>query len=333
MNSIRHILLQQSIEFVNVKNLEIVIDQIKQIKNKKNRFSPGTIIMAFMLYSQSSAACNLLRSFFILPHKRYLQHLSSNMDISPENNVNNEHYLYNISSTLTSREKVVILLIYEIDVTAKLDYRAKRVAGYALNSNELVKTILAFMICSAFGNFSEIVKLLPVYNITGEQMVPITYKVIDFIKKCGFELLCIVTDNHRVNRNMFSKLASNSISFPNPSQSDKTIFLSFDTVYIMKNIRNNWLNLKNLDKAFVFPNFYMNEVRISKFNDLRTVYDSEKHLIVKKAYKLNYKSLYPSNLERQKVYLVDNIFHHSTIASMKDFNYSDIAHFLEIIRN
>ena len=195
--------------------------------------------MAFMLYSQSSAAYNLLRSFFILPHKRYLQNVSSNMNISPKNNVKNKHYHYNISSTLTSRENVVIVLIAEIYVIAKLDYRAKRVAGYALNSNELAKTILAFMICSAFGNFSKIIKLLPVYNITGEQMVPITYKVIDFIHKCGFELLCIVTDNHRINRNMFSKLSSNGLSFPNPSQFDKTIFLSFDTVHIMKNIGNN----------------------------------------------------------------------------------------------
>lgn len=66
--------------------------------------------MAFSLYSQSSAAYNLLRNF-ILTHKRYLQYLSSNITITPDNGIKNENYLVNISSNLTTKEKVVILLI------------------------------------------------------------------------------------------------------------------------------------------------------------------------------------------------------------------------------
>lgn len=238
--------------------------------------------MAFSLYSQSSAAYNLLRNF-ILTHKRYLQYLSSNITITPDNGIKNENYLVNISSNLTTKEKVVILLIDQIYISSKLQYRSNRLAGYASNSNELAKTILAFMISSAFGKFSEIIKLLPVHNITRDEMVPITYRIIEFIQKCGFEIICIVTDNHRINRNMFNKLSNNSISFPNPSYINKIIFFSFDFVHIMKNIRNNWLNLKNLDKTFTFPDFYTNELRLAKFNDIRTVYNSEKHLIAKKA--------------------------------------------------
>ena len=61
-----------------------------------------------LIYSQSSTAYNLLRNFFILPHKRYLQYLSANMTITPDNDITNEHYLINISCNLTNREKVVI---------------------------------------------------------------------------------------------------------------------------------------------------------------------------------------------------------------------------------
>lgn len=256
------------------------------------------------------------------------------MDTSPQQDLSNKHYLSNMSTSLTIREKVVVLLIDEIYITSRLDYRSKNIIGVASNTNELAKTILAFMICSAFGNFSEIVKLLPVHNITGDEMKPITLSVIEFIQNCGFEVLCIITDNHRINRNLFKKLSSNGIQFPNPQYSDKKFFLSYDFVHVFKNIRNNWVNLKNFDKAFVFPDFVNNDnIKMARFKDLRDAYDSEKHLVVKKAYILNYKAMYPTNLEKQKVYLVDNIFHHSTIAAMRDFKYNETADFLEIIRN
>lgn len=68
-------------------------------------------------------------------------------------------------------------------------------------------------------------------------------------------------------------------------------------------MRNNWLNLKNLNKTFfynTFLDFDSKQLKLT-FNDLRIVYDYEKHLIIKKAYKLNYKSLYLNNFDRQEV--------------------------------
>jgi hypothetical protein len=66
---------------------------------------------------------------------------------------------------------------------------------------------------------------------------------------------------------------------------------------------------------------------------LRQLYNSEKQCLIKKGYKLSHKSLYPNNLERQKVGLVDNRFHHSTIAAVQDCReYEETAMFLEIIK-
>lgn len=113
----------------------------------------------------------------------------------------------------------MILLIDEIYIASKLQYRSNELVGYASNSNELAKTILAFIINSASGNFSEIIKLLPVFNITGDEMLPIVGEITLSIQNCGFEVICIVTNNHKINRNMFIKLSDNGISFPNPSQS------------------------------------------------------------------------------------------------------------------
>lgn len=255
------------------------------------------------------------------------------MDVSPIDKCTNERYLLNMSKSLKDTEKVVVLLIDEIYISSKLEYRDKAIVGSSINNDEIAKTVLAYMICSAFGSFQEIVKLLPVQNIKGTEMVPITLDIVKFVQQCGFEVICIVTDNHRINRTMFRQLSDDSMKFPNPDYPEQTIFLLYDFVHIFKNIRNNWTNLKNENKTFVFPDFEKDEMHFAKFSDLTFLYNKEKNSIVKKAYKLNYKSVNPTNLERQKVHLVDNIFHHSTIASAKDENLHDTAHFLEIIRN
>ncbi|XP_045482104.1 uncharacterized protein LOC123686148 [Harmonia axyridis] len=314
------------------KNLEILIDQLKQITLKKNRYSSSTIIMAFLIHTTSHSTYELLRGFFMLPNKRYLQRISSGLNVSPNNDIHNNNYISNIFSNLTPREKVVVLLIDEIYITPRLDYRSKNLIGYAANRDSLAKTVLAFMISSAFGNFHEIVKLVSVDSISGSEIIPFATCVIDQVQKCGFEILCIITDNCRINQTMFKKL-SNSNFIPNPSKTGKTIFLSYDFVHVMKNIRNNWFNLKNLDKTFVYPDFETGLIKYAKLSDVRKVYEAEKNSIIKKAYKLNFKTLFPNSFERQKVSLVDNLFHDTTIAALKDFGFNDTADFLQLIRN
>ena len=47
-------------------------------------------------------------------------------------------------------------------------------------------------------------------------MVPITKNVISLVQKNGFQVLDIITDNHRINRSLFTNLTNNLISFSNP---------------------------------------------------------------------------------------------------------------------
>ena len=78
----------------------------------------------------------------------------------------------------------------------------------------------------------------------------------------------------------------------------------FDSVHILKCIRNNWLNAKSLDKTFSFPDIDDHSlICYSSFNTLDKLYTLERGLTVKKAYMLNYKCLHPHSLERQNVKL------------------------------
>lgn len=54
------------------------------------------------------------------------------MDISPNKENNNKHYLINMSASLAETDKIVVLLIDEIYISARLDYRAKNIVGSGL---------------------------------------------------------------------------------------------------------------------------------------------------------------------------------------------------------
>lgn len=342
--SLKYLLLASNISnneenFNYTAHITLICDQLKQIVNSRIRYDSSTVIMAFQLYSQSPACYKLLRNFLILPHTRYLQFISSALDVSPDKDINSENYLSHICKNLSERERVVSLLCDEIYITQRLDYRSKKIVGTASNnSDELGKTALTFMISSCFGNTSEVVKILPVNNIKGTDLSSVAMQVITFVQKCGFTVLCLITDNHSINRTMFKKLANTGTSMTNPSDSTKTIFFMYDFVHLFKNIRNNWINLKNVDQTFVFPSFEQSceadVLNYAKFKHFRDVYEDEKNSTIKQAFKLNYKTIYPSNLERQKVYLVDNLFHRSTIACLKTKPECEgTVQFLEIIRH
>lgn len=150
-------------DFKHEKTLELVTDQVKLMMSSKITYCHQSIITAFVIYSHSSSTYEFLRQFFILPHKRYLQFISSKLSISPDSDDNTQHYLKIMAKNLNEREKVVNLMIDEIYVTSKLVYKAQKIDGMAENKpDELAKTIQSFMITSPFGHFKEMVRLCQV---------------------------------------------------------------------------------------------------------------------------------------------------------------------------
>lgn len=59
----------------------------------------------------------------------------------------------------------------EIYIKSGLNYKSSNLTGHAHNNaNSLATTVQTFMISSAFGHFTEIVKLLPVKTLCGEDL-------------------------------------------------------------------------------------------------------------------------------------------------------------------
>ena len=111
---------------------------------------------------------------------------------------------------------------------------------------------------------------------------------------------------------------------------DRPFFMIYDPVHIFKNIRNNWQGEKTQT-----INFQDNEGRIksASWADLIALYKTEEPFDLKNS-KLTKASVYPNNVEKQKVSLVNNVFCERTVAALKissvsNSSFLDTAEFLE----
>ncbi|XP_035232254.1 uncharacterized protein LOC118204042 [Stegodyphus dumicola] len=141
----------------------------------------------------------------------------------------------------------------------------------------------------------------------------------------------------------FSSPPQLSIVYQHPCNKSDPLFFIIDSVHIFKSIRNNWLNQKNCEQAFYYPDFDDFEklpLSTASFKSLKQLYEIESNSLVKYAYGLSLKSLNPSNLERQNVKLVNSIFNNYVIVALSTIgkennilNYASTASFIKLIYN
>jgi hypothetical protein len=154
-----------------------------------------------------------------------------------------------------------------------------------------------------------VVNLTPVKSISGFQLAEITKQVVFLLEQAGFKVLCVISDNNRINQNMFSILHQSAkddatLCFPTL---EHPVFYMFDTVHIIKCVRNNWINAKDTEETLITPIFgnYFETIDTNKenvakvkFTDLRTIYKNESSFLLKKAFRLNHKTVYPSSFTK-----------------------------------
>ena len=98
----------------------------------------------------------------------------------------------------------VALLLDETYVNGKIEYKKQSISGFAFNDpKEVARTVQTFMISSVFGPLKEVVRLLPSKNIDAPELLKVLTDVIVFIQNNGFKVICLVTDNNRINQRLF----------------------------------------------------------------------------------------------------------------------------------
>ena len=76
--------------------------------------------------------------------------------------------------------------------------------------NTLTAKIMVFMVRGLFINLTFPYASFPSSSLSGDQLVPLFYKAIMRLERCGFEVSCITLDGNSVNRKSF-KLVGNAL--------------------------------------------------------------------------------------------------------------------------
>lgn len=126
-----------------------------------------------------------------------------------------------------------------------------------------------------------------------------------------------------------------SIVYPHPLDKTRPLFYLFDSVHLLKCIRNNWLNSKP-DQIINYPDFNSGVEKSAAFQSIKTLHQLEHDKMLKVGFSLNLKALFPTNMERQNVSLALKVFNPFVVEALRQFGSKidkseDTATFIDII--
>ena len=280
----------------------------------------------------SKQAYTLLLEEFPLPSLSYLKSLSKG-GIDPLSGL-----LLLLENGSISADCVV--LIDEMYLQKGVQYHGGSLIG-ADDDGNFYSGIFVFMVVSLKESIPFVIKACPEFQISGSMISSHIEETLDTLYKASFNVRAIITDNHATNVSAFKILR---LKF---GEQDNEIYFTFmghrvynlyDSVHLLKNIRNNLLN----SKRFVFPPFdfiefddiiHVEAGEIS-WSLLHNVYEKDELLPanLKKAFKLSAQTLHPGN-NKQSVPLALNIFDETTSAAIISYfpNETAAAGFLRLI--
>ncbi|GBM85554.1 hypothetical protein AVEN_199751-1 [Araneus ventricosus] len=345
---------------INEESLTSVIAFIKEqsallIQNKHSRrYCTEMLLFCSLFYSMAPHAYKFVRKsgYILLPHPVTLRNICMPINICPKQN--ELHFLRYIKQKLQfigSADKTVILQIDEMHIKPYFDYKRGNISGLCFNSENAATSVVTFMISSILSSYKDVVHILPISKITADALHACIKQIVVGLDGIGFKVICVITDNNSVNQKAMSQFVSPShsypIVYPHPVDDKRPLFFMIDTVHLLKNIRNNWINQKNSNKYMFFLKFLETisekssedciknvednsdniidsvdniidgcnsksnnniDFNTASFKTLKLLYETEKNSIIKYGYNLSLKALEPSNLEKQNVKLVLKIF-------------------------
>ena len=310
------------LNYLKIKNENnaSILEELRELGFKKAPIYSSRIIRyALLLRYTSFQAYKLLQEEFPLPSLSLLNKISSG-GVDP----------VKAAKLLLDKElisKDVVLMVDEMYLQKSADYHSGDLVGCD-ESGVLYKGIVGFMIVGLKKSIPYIIKSIPEVKIEGEWLKDEILKAIETLHSIGFKVRCVVADNHSTNVSAYSKI-SNAYGFKKDdlyfiTQDGSKIYLFYDSVHLMKNVRNNLLN----NKRFIFPEFNFSgfyddivcesgEISWKLFHD---VYESDEKVQgnLRKAPKIKAKVLHPGS-NKQSVPLALAIFDETTSAAILSY--------------
>ena len=303
---------------------------IDMSKNKKNEYlsraiqllnSPkGTrvytvddLLLAFQWYAISRSLYVKLRQFLPLPSVTTLTRITS-----MAGNTSDKSLFSALFESLEDRSRYCILIIDEVYIKATVSYRGGQIYGYSVDCpGKIATTFLCIMVKCFFGSFKFLAKLLPCHALKADFQYQQVITLIQDLESFGAKVLGVISDNNRVNQaffRLFTPLTDDKAwMVQSPVEPSRPLFLLYDPVHIFKNLRNNWMTEKTQTLSFTSSE---GDTMEAKWSDLQELHAAESQTMTKLS-TVNKTSLNPSNIEKQKVSLVLNVFSNKTSVALK----------------
>lgn len=313
-----------NIEVSKQTQIEFLCKQMIQLgaKHKGHRYEEYHIRKAMNIFFRSRNCYNALRKYLVLPCDNTLRNYFGKLG-TVGSMEECKTVVKNVFDELHGLDKVCFITADEIYVKPAVRYRANHIIGMAVDQEppKPARTVLAFMLNFLFGTPAFVARLLPVLTLKSDFLLEQVMLLMQTIHEVGGVVFLVMTDNLSVNTKMFKLLHETnfshsiaSIEHPFENSLFNSCSLFFDPTHAFKNIRNNWITEKTQTLDFEDPD--TNIVVQAKWSDLKSIYREEEYDLVKKN-KLDYRTLFPNNFEKQKVGLVVNVFNEKTIAALQ----------------
>ncbi|XP_037523600.2 DNA transposase THAP9 [Rhipicephalus sanguineus] len=299
-------ILQEKIDNNDPKAL-FLQEQLVLLSAKKKHWREETIRNCVLWHGKSPSGYRLLREtgVLVLPSrstlKRYIGACTGQVVSSLiKKRLHVEAKLHNEQARCGS------LVMDEMSIKQAMTYQKHSDTvhglvdlGGAEEDYGLEDQLATHLLCFVFVGLSTHYRLPVGYYFTkalnGEQLHLLALKVMECVEDAGFKVTRLVGDNHSANCKFFAMLSGGSIKpvITHPLDSSRSLFISFDYCHILKNIRNQFLDVKRIFRKsgiLILPDY------------LRNLYDlQEKQGAFKLVRCLTKKHLWPSNFEKMGV--------------------------------
>ena len=218
-------------------------------------------------------------------------------------------------------------MIDEIYVKPSLCYHGGKVFGKApKNPEELATTVLAIMVKCLFGGPEFILKMIPVYRLTGSFQYNQVMLIIDQLEQCVAKIVTVICDGNQVNKSFFKRFET--VAGKRWLTKEKNMFLLFGYVHLLKCIPKNWLSENCGTIAFKDEN---GDQQMARWSDLKSLFRVEEVSMLKQS-KLDFVAVHPKAIERQNVKTCLRVFCDETATALQTHTRIDSMDTVDTLR-
>ena len=205
-------------------------------------------------------------------------------------------------STLNdTMERHCKILADEIHIKPGVQYQGRLTFGYSVDQpNKPAKTVLALMVCTLMVKPAFVARLIPTFLLKADFLYEQVSLLIKIVHDASAFVFLFMSGNLRANQKMFSSFHFNdtsksiySVCHPISNTEYEVLFLFYDPIHLLKNIRNNWCTEKIQKLKYWDP-----ESGIPCWSDLVKIYKDESQGVLKKI-TLTFPALFPTNFEKR----------------------------------